>query len=92
MDEGKSQELDERYVEVRVLIYDVPLKEDLNKVKQSLSDDELLKEAIEAYAEELISQDIEVWEYEDNMIVTEDGYKIAVYEAHALKYIEENAK
>ena len=49
----------------------------------TLIDDEILHEAIIRYREDLKKENIETWITIKNMIVTEDGYKVALDEESA---------
>lgn len=69
--------------EIDIPIYSIPLsikKESLIELREQLSDDITLHDTIVQYSKILEKQDIETWEIDRNLIVTEDGYKIAIYD------------
>lgn len=69
--------------EIIVQIISIPLsteKETLDKLKDYVEGDENLNKLILEYKDELAKKDIETWVVDRNMITTEDGYKIALYE------------
>ena len=66
---------------VSVVFYSAPLSVPLEEVEAVLEDDPLLHFAIKKYSKELAKEDIETFKVDRNMIVTEDGYKIAFRES-----------
>ena len=63
-----------------VVFYSTELSVPYDEVKQEiLTKDEFLNKAISRYATELTKEGIEVWSIEDNIIVTESGYKFCIY-------------
>lgn len=63
-----------------VVFYSTELSVPYDEVKQEiLIKDEFLNKAITHYAAELAKEGIEVWSIEDNIIVTESGYKFCIY-------------
>ena len=65
--------------EVTILFYSIPLHVELDKMELVLSPDKVLNEAVIEYSKQLAAQDIETFKTDRNMIITEGGYKIAVY-------------
>jgi len=65
---------------VNVIFYGAPLDIPLAEVEAGLIDDELLHFAIKSYSKELALSDIETFKIDRNMIVTEEGYKLAYRE------------
>lgn len=66
---------------VMVAFYQSPLSVPLEEVEAVLVDDPLLHHAIKEYSKELEKDNIETFKIDRNMIVTEDGYKIAFRES-----------
>ena len=64
---------------VDVVIYSVGLENPIEEVEEVLLDAEVLCKAIEDYSKYLRTQGIETFKRDRNMIVTETGYKIAIY-------------
>ena len=69
--------------EIKVIFYTIPLKIKMEELESVLIDDEILHEAIIRYREDLKKENIETWITNKNMIVTEDGYKVALDEESA---------
>ena len=69
--------------EIKVIFYTIPLKIKMEELESILIDDEILHEAIIRYREDLKKENIETWITNKNMIVTEDGYKVALDEESA---------
>lgn len=69
--------------EIKVIFYTIPLKIKMEELKSVLIDDEILHEAIIRYREDLKKENIETWITNKNIIVTEDGYKVALDEESA---------
>ena len=69
--------------EIKVIFYTIPLKIKMEELESVLIDDEILHEAIIRYREDLKKENIETWITIKNMIVTEDGYKVALDEESA---------
>ena len=69
--------------EIKVIFYTIPLKIKMEELESVLIDDEILHEAIICYREDLKKENIETWITNKNMIVTEDGYKVALDEESA---------
>ena len=69
--------------EIKVIFYTIPLKIKMEELESVLIDDEILHEAIIRYREDLKKENIETWLTNKNMIVTEDGYKVALDEESA---------
>lgn len=65
---------------VMVSFYHSPLSVPLEEVEAVLVDDPLLHHAIKEYSKELEKDNIETFKIDRNMIVTEEGYKIAFRE------------
>lgn len=67
--------------QIKVLFFTIPLNVSLSEVSQTLFDDPLLSTAIQEYSKELWqTKQIETFKLDRNMIITEDGYKIALKE------------
>ncbi len=70
-------------MEKEVAIYSVPLeaikKERLQELRDMLLDDKSLNKVITEYSVELAKEDIETWEIDRNLIITEAGYKMALF-------------
>lgn len=62
-----------------ILFFTIPLEMDVEKLRAGLQDVEELNKAILEYSDKLAEDDIETWVVEKNLIVTEDGYKVAMY-------------
>lgn len=63
-----------------VVFYSTELSVPYEEVKKEmLIKDELLNRAISHYASELTKGGIEIWDIQDNIIVTESGYKFCIY-------------
>lgn len=62
-----------------ILFFTVPLKEPIANIESVLVDDKILHEAIKTYSKQLEQDKIETFKLDRNMIVTEDGYKLAIY-------------
>lgn len=63
-------------------IYCFPLNTEkvaVTAIREFMEEDKELEEYITTYSEMLKKDDIETWERDKNMIVTEKGYYIAVY-------------
>jgi hypothetical protein len=60
--------------------YKISLDKKLDEVRKGLLNDPLLHDAILYHSDQLAENDIETWLVEKNMIVTEEGYKVAMYE------------
>lgn len=65
---------------ISVIFYGAPLSIPLQEIEAGLIDDEVLNFAIKSYSEELALSNIETFKIDRNMIVTEDGYKLAYRE------------
>lgn len=75
---------------VMVAFYQSPLSVPLAEVEAVLVDDPLLHHAIKEYSKELAKEDIETFKIDRNMIVTENGYKIAFRESDMENFRKEN--
>lgn len=63
-----------------VVFYTTELCVPYEEVKKEIqTKDELLNKAIANYASELTKEGIEIWDIQDNIIVTESGYKFCLY-------------
>ena len=68
--------------QINVLFYHVPLSTPLSEVEKALDDDPILNSAIQHYSKELWDKEkIETFKLDRNMIVTENGYKLAFIES-----------
>ena len=74
----------------KIIFYNVDFNVKLEEMQEFLVDDEKLIKAILWYKDKLEKENIETWLVDKNMIVTEQGYKLAVAEQFS-KDIE-NAK
>lgn len=72
-----------------VLIYHFPLSVSFNTLLTGVSKDKLLNQAIDELVDELEIDDIEVFRRDYNLLVTEKGYRMSVYEEDVLKYQKE---
>ena len=67
--------------QIKVLFFSIPLNVPLAHISPTLFDDPILATAIQAYSKELWQTDqIETFKLDRNMIITEDGYKVALTE------------
>lgn len=67
--------------QIKVLFFTIPLSIPLTHISSTLFDDPILSTAIQAYSKELWDTDkIETFKLDRNMIITEDGYKVALTE------------
>lgn len=66
--------------QVSVVFYGAPLDIPLAEIEAGLIDDEVLHFAIKSYSKELALLNIETFKIDRNMIVTEEGYKLAYRE------------
>ena len=64
----------------KIIFYDVDFSVKLEEMQEFLVDDEKLIKAILWYKDKLEKENIETWLVDKNMIVTEQGYKLAVTE------------
>ena len=74
----------------KIIFYDVDFSVKLEEMQEFLVDDEKLIKAILWYKDKLEKENIETWLVDRNMIVTEQGYKLAVTEQFSKDV--ENAK
>lgn len=75
---------------VMVAFYQSPLSVPLEEVEAVLTDDPLLHHAIKEYSKELAKDNIETFKIDRNMIITEEGYKIAFRESDMEAFRKEN--
>jgi len=67
--------------QIKVLFFTVPLNVPILEINKTLFEDDILSDAIQKYSKELWdTKQIETFHLDRNMIVTEDGYKIALTE------------
>jgi hypothetical protein len=64
----------------RVIITHCGLENSRISVEKMASKDLLLMKHANLLVEELLQKDIEVWETFDNVVITEEGYYLALYE------------
>lgn len=72
-----SNDQSENKDQVKVIFYNVALTYNIEELRETLVESELLTRAISWYREKLESEGVEVWLQEKNMLVTESGYKVA---------------
>lgn len=63
-----------------VLFYKAPLSNKYEDVEKAMIDDPILNNEIKYRSKELAKENIETFKIEKNVIVTEKGYYIALYE------------
>lgn len=64
----------------KIIFYNIDFNVKIEEMQEFLSDDKNLIKAILWYKEKLEKDNIETWLVDKNMIVTEQGYKLAVTE------------
>lgn len=74
-----------------IVICCAKLSEKKEDVFNALKNDTILINAINGYKSELKKNNIEIFQQENNILITEDGYYIAVY-AKELKKVKEQKK
>ena len=62
-----------------VLFLSAPLSLSLDKIQPALVDDEFLHKVIVERSKELANEDIETFYTEKNMIVTQKGYEMVIF-------------
>lgn len=67
--------------DIAVVIVSAELASKLENVLKSRSDDGMLVETMDEYVEKFKSENVEIFERYDNILVTERGYYIAVFES-----------
>lgn len=67
--------------EVSVVIVSADLSSKLKNVLKSRSTNKMLVETMDEYVEEFKKDNIEVFERYDNILVTEKGYYLSVFES-----------
>ena len=75
--------------EKKINFYQIPLKIELEEVMKGRIEDSLLHRAAKEYSEELAAQNIETWVTEGNILITEGGYIVALYDEESLKEPED---
>jgi hypothetical protein len=66
-------------MEKTTIIINTPLSSKKENVFKGANNDIDLVNAIDTFKEKLKNNNIEVWEQKDNILVTENGYYLAVY-------------
>jgi hypothetical protein len=59
--------------------FTIPLEYDYSTILKLKESSPLLQSAIEAYMKEMIPPTTEIFKVEDNIIVAEDGYRVAYF-------------
>ena len=67
-------------MDTKIIFYNIDFNVKIEEMQEFLSDDKNLNKAILWYKEKLEKDNIETWLVDKNMIVTEQGYKLAVTE------------
>ena len=67
-------------MDTKIIFYNIDFNVKIEEMQEFLSDDKNLIKAILWYKEKLEKDNIETWLVDKNMIVTEQGYKLAVTE------------
>ena len=67
-------------MDTKIIFYNIGFNVKIEEMQEFLSDDKNLIKAILWYKEKLEKDNIETWLVDKNMIVTEQGYKLAVTE------------
>ena len=63
-----------------VLFYKAPLSNKYEDVEKALIDDPILNNEIKLRSQQLAKENIETFKIDKNILVTEKGYYIAIYE------------
>lgn len=64
---------------MEIQFYKIPLSERIEEIRKTTFKNDILHKAIVEYSEELAQDNIETWVVENNMIVTESGYIVALF-------------
>ena len=67
-----------------VIIFALPINTPKDDIIYVTNSDEVLHREIKIYSNELKAKDIETFKIEKNYIITEEGYKVALYEDETL--------
>jgi len=71
--------------DVEVAIVNILLSESKETVFNTVCDDEVLSMAIDSLLDDLYSKNIEVFFRDRNIVITENGYYVAVYPKDLIK-------
>jgi len=84
-DYQKKHNMRKRRDDVEVAIVNILLSESKETVFNTVCDDEVLSMAIDSLLDDLYSKNIEVFFRDRNIVITENGYYVAVYPKDLIK-------